>query len=181
MSGTPTSMSITGEQLTGRVWKFGDNIDTDVIVPGKYLIKDLPEIADHVMDGIRPGFAQECGPGDIIVGGSNFGTGSSREMAPRGLHEAGISAIVATSFARIFFRNCINVGLAPVECADAGVIEEGQSVSIDLVAGKVVVIETGVEFDAVALTDEIGEILRMGGLENYLAATFAARSTGTDS
>lgn len=166
----------SSDVLTGRVWKFGDNIDTDVIVPGKYLIRDLPEIAKHVMDGIRPGFAQECGPGDIIVGGSNFGTGSSREMAPRGLHAAGITAIVATSFARIFFRNCINVGLAPVECARAGEIEEGQRVSIDLAAGKVVNLDTGVELSAVALPDEIGEILKMGGMENYLAATLARPS-----
>jgi len=167
---------VSSDVLTGRVWKFGDNIDTDVIVPGKYLIRDLPEIAKHVMDGIRPGFAQECGPGDIIVGGSNFGTGSSREMAPRGLHAAGITAIVATSFARIFFRNCINVGLAPVECARAGEIEEGQRVSIDLAAGKVVNLDTGAELSAVALPDEIGEILQMGGMENYLAAKLARPS-----
>ena len=167
----------SSDVLTGRVWKFGDNIDTDVIVPGKYLIRDLPEIAQHVMDGIRPGFAQECGPGDVIVGGSNFGTGSSREMAPRGLHAAGVTAIVATSFARIFFRNCINVGLAPVECARAGEIDEGQRVSIDLAAGKVTVLDTGVELSAVALPDEIGEILKMGGMENYLAAKLA-RTTG---
>ncbi|MFT4864892.1 MAG: 3-isopropylmalate/(R)-2-methylmalate dehydratase small subunit [Ilumatobacter sp.] len=168
---------VSSDVLTGRVWKFGDNIDTDVIVPGKYLIRDLPEIAQHVMDGIRPGFAQECGPEDIIVGGSNFGTGSSREMAPRGLHAAGITAIVATSFARIFFRNCINVGLAPVECARAGEIEEGQRVSIDLAAGKVVILDTGVELSAVALPEEIGEILKMGGMENYLAVKLA-RPTG---
>ena len=84
----------------GKAWTFGDNIDTDVIVPGKYLVHDLPEIAKHVMDGIRPGFAAEVAPGDIIVGGTNFGTGSSREMAPRGLQAAGIRAVVAKSFAR---------------------------------------------------------------------------------
>ena len=98
-------------------------------------------------------------------------------MAPRGLHAAGITAIVATSFARIFFRNCINVGLAPVECARAGEIEEGQRVSIDLAAGKVVILDTGVELSAVALPEEIGEILKMGGMENYLAAKLS-RPTG---
>jgi len=159
--------------IEGRVWAFGDNIDTDVIVPGKYLLHDLPEIAKHVMDGIRPGFAAEVTAGDVIVGGSNFGTGSSREMAPRGLQAAGISAIIATSFARIFFRNCINVGLAPVECAESGLIEEGQTVSIDLAAGKVTIRETGRELDAVALPPEIGAILGAGGMENYLAAKFA--------
>jgi 3-isopropylmalate/(R)-2-methylmalate dehydratase small subunit len=159
--------------IEGKVWAFGNNIDTDVIVPGKYLVHDLPEIAKHVMESIRPGFADEVSAGDVIVGGSNFGTGSSREMAPRGLQAAGIRAIIATSFARIFFRNCINVGLAPVECAKAGLIEEGQTVSVDLAAGKVTILDTGEELDAVALPPEIGEILGVGGMENYLEAKFA--------
>ena len=162
--------------IDGKVWKFGDNLDTDVIVPGKYLIHDLPEIAKHVMEGIRPDFAAQITAGDIIVGGTNFGTGSSREMAPRGLQAAGISAIVARSFARIFFRNCINVGLAPVECAEADVIEEGQQVSIDLGAGKITVIDTGRELDSVALPAEIGAILDIGGMENYLAVKFGRAS-----
>jgi len=98
-------------------------------------------------------------------------------MAPRGLQAAGASAIIARSFARIFFRNCINVGLPPVECADADLIEEGQRVSIDLGVGKITVIDTGRELDAVALPDEIGEILNAGGMENYLAAKFHRTST----
>ncbi len=160
-----------GGPIEGTAWVFGDNIDTDVIVPGKYLVHDLPEIAKHVMDGIRPGFAQEISPGDIVVGGRNFGNGSSREMAPRGLQAAGVGAVVARSFARIFFRNCINVGLAPVECGDADRIEEGQRLSIDLAAGRITVIDTGEVLDAVALPEEIGSILAVGGMENYLAAT----------
>lgn len=163
--------------IEGQVWKFGDNVDTDVIVPGKYLVHDLPEIALHVMEGIRPGFAQECAPGDIIVGGSNFGTGSSREMAPRGLQAAGIGAIVARTFARIFFRNCINVGLAPVECADADAIEEGQRISVDLARGRVTVIDSGVELDAVPLPDEIAAILQAGGMENFLAARLSGATS----
>jgi len=159
--------------IDGKVWVFGDNIDTDVIVPGKYLVHDLPEIAKHVMDGIRPGFATEVSVGDVIVGGTNFGTGSSREMAPRGLQAAGIRAVIAKSFARIFFRNCINVGLAPVECAEADAIEEGKRVSIDVAAGTVTILDTGRVLDAVALPAEIGEILGAGGMENFLAAKFA--------
>jgi 3-isopropylmalate/(R)-2-methylmalate dehydratase small subunit len=162
--------------IDGKVWKFGDHIDTDVIVPGKYLVHDLPEIAKHVLEGVRPGFAEQIRAGDIIVGGSNFGTGSSRELAPRGLQAAGASAIVARSFARIFFRNCINVGLPPVECAEVDLIEEGQRVSIDLGAGKITVIDSGRELDAVALPDEIGAILNAGGMENYLAAKFRGMS-----
>lgn len=156
--------------IEGKVWKFGDNVDTDAIVAGKYLVHDLPEIAKHVMEGIRSDFATACSPGDIIVGGTNFGTGSSREMAPRGIQAAGISAVLAQSFARIFFRNCINVGLAPVECAEADVIEEGQRVSIELTEGRVTVLDTGQVLNAVPLPDEIGAILAVGGLENYLAA-----------
>lgn len=162
--------------LEGPVWKFGDNVDTDSIVPGKYLVHDLPEIAKHVLEGVRPEFASECAPGDIVVAGRNFGTGSSREMAPRGIQAAGITAIVAESFARIFFRNCINVGLAPIECADAGVIEEGQRVSIDVIHGTVTVLDTGRQLDAVALPDTIAEILHAGGMENYLADKFAGGS-----
>lgn len=163
--------------IDGRVWKFGDNIDTDVIVPGKYLIHDLPEIAKHVMEGVRPDFPQLVGPGDIVVGGTNFGTGSSREMAPRGIQATGVIAVVARSFARIFYRNCINVGLAPVECAEADLIEEGQHISIDLAVGRVKVLDTGQELDAVALPAEIGAILGAGGMENFLAAKFNGEAT----
>jgi len=159
--------------IEGTVWKFGDNVDTDVIVPGKYLIGDLADIASHVMEGIRPGFADLASPGDVIVGGKNFGTGSSREMAARGIQAAGIVAIVAESFARIFFRNCINVGLVPVECPTAIAIEEGQTVRIDTEAGEVVVIETGVTHTAIALPEEIGVILRAGGLEPFLEQQFS--------
>jgi 3-isopropylmalate/(R)-2-methylmalate dehydratase small subunit len=163
--------------VEGPVWKFGDNIDTDSIVPGRYLVFDLPKIAEHVLEGVRPEFASECAPGDIIVAGRNFGTGSSREMAPRGIQAAGITAIVAKSFARIFFRNCINVGLAPIECAEADVIEEGQRISIDVVRGMVTVLQTGQKLDAVALPATIAEILHAGGMENYLAAKFSEGST----
>jgi 3-isopropylmalate/(R)-2-methylmalate dehydratase small subunit len=154
--------------IEGRVWKFGDNIDTDAIVPGKYLIQETSEIARHIMDGARPGFADLVRPGDVIVGGANFGTGSSRDPAVKGLQAAGIQAIVAESFARIFFRNCINAGLAPVECAAAGRIEEGQVVQIDLLKGKVTVIDTGEVLEAVPLPTEIAVILDAGGLVEFM-------------
>lgn len=154
--------------IEGRVWKFGDNIDTDAIVPGKYLIQETSEIARHIMDGARPGFADLVRPGDVIVGGANFGTGSSRDPAVKGLQAAGVQAIVAESFARIFFRNCINAGLAPVECAAAGRIEEGQVVQIDLREGKVTVIDTGEVLEAVPLPTEIAVILDAGGLVEFM-------------
>lgn len=154
--------------IEGRVWKFGDDIDTDAIVPGKYLIQETSEIARHIMDGARPGFADLVRPGDVIVGGANFGTGSSRDPAVKGLQAAGVQAIVAESFARIFFRNCINAGLAPVECAAAGRIEEGQVVQIDLMEGKVTVIDTGEVLEAVPLPTEIAVILDAGGLVEFM-------------
>lgn len=150
--------------IEGRAWKFGDNVDTDVIIPGKYLILPADEAAEHVMAGIRPGFATEVSPGDIIVAGSNFGTGSSRESAPRAIKGAGIAAVVAKSFARIFFRNCINVGLPPVECSRADEIDEGMRLRVDVDNGRVEVIDTGESLDAVPLPDEINQILKAGGL-----------------
>lgn len=158
--------------IEGAAWKFGDNVDTDVIIPGKYLILPADQAAEHVMAGIRPGFANEVSPGDVIVAGENFGTGSSRESAPRAIKDAGIAAIVAESFARIFFRNCINVGLAPVECAGASAIEEGMRVRVDVDNGRVEVIDTGESYDAVPLPEEIGAILKAGGLVPLLQERF---------
>ena len=160
--------------IEGKAWKFGDNVDTDVIVPGKYLILPADEIAEHVMDGIRPGFAAEVSDGDVIVGGANFGTGSSRESAPRAIKDVGIRAIVAVSFARIFFRNCINVGLPPIECPRAGEIEEGQTVRVDMDSGRVEVADTGLVLDAVALPEEVSVILEAGGLEPLLRRRFSS-------
>jgi 3-isopropylmalate/(R)-2-methylmalate dehydratase small subunit len=160
--------------IEGRVWKFGDDVDTDSIVPGKYLIQDISQIAGHIMEGIRPGFADLVGPGDIIVGGQNFGTGSSRDPAVKAIQAAGIQAIVAESFARIFFRNCINAGLAPVECGGAGKVEEGQRVRINLAIGEITVVETGVVLEAVPLSGEIASILDAGGLVDYLRREFEA-------
>jgi 3-isopropylmalate/(R)-2-methylmalate dehydratase small subunit len=156
----------------GRVWRFGDDIDTDLIVPGRYLMHELPEIASHVMEGVRPGFSDLVHEGDIVVAGENFGSGSSREMAARALRETGIGAVVAKSFSRIFFRNSINVGLAPVECPGAGVIEEGQTVRIDIDLGEVLVVETGSYLPAKSLPSEVAAIMEAGGLVSFLKTRF---------
>ncbi|RLF07916.1 MAG: 3-isopropylmalate dehydratase [Thermoprotei archaeon] len=157
--------------IKGRVWKFGDNIDTDVIIPFKYKARTLDpkELAQHVMEGIDPDFARKVKPGDIIVAGKNFGCGSSREQAPLAIKAAGIAAIVAESFARIFFRNAINIGLPVLEVK--GISEktdEGDLLEIDLLQGTVKNLTKNMAFKAAPLPDMIMEILKEGGLVNYL-------------
>ena len=148
--------------IIGRVWKFGDDVDTDVIIPGKYLrTKDMQVFAAHAMEGIDPEFAKKVKEGDIIVAENNFGCGSSREQAPLALKYAGVSCVVAKSFARIFFRNAINVGLplmeADVEC------EDGDEIEVDLLKGEVRVPGKGV-FRGNKLPDFLLEMLTDGGL-----------------
>lgn len=148
--------------IIGRVWKFGDNIDTDVIIPGKYLrTKNMEVFAVHAMEGIDPEFAKKVEHGDIIVAGTNFGCGSSREQAPLALKYAGVACVIAKSFARIFFRNAINVGLplmeADVECQD------GCEARVDLLKGEVEVSRKSI-FKGNKLPDFLLEILTDGGL-----------------
>ena len=151
-------------RISGRVWKFGDNIDTDVIIPGKYLrTTDMSVFASHVMEGIDPLFSQKVQKGDIIVAGKNFGCGSSREQAPLALKHAGIACVVAESFARIFFRNAINIGLpiieAKIEC------DENDTIEIDLEKGLVK--NKGKSYAGTRLPDFLREILADGGLVEH--------------
>jgi len=147
--------------IKGKAWLFGDDVDTDVIIPGKYLrTTDMQVFADHAMEGVDPGFPKKVKKGDVIVAGDNFGCGSSREQAPLALKYAGVSCVVAKSFARIFFRNAINVGLPLME-ADVSCIE-GDTVGIDLVQGTVEV--NGTTFKGNKLPDFLLEILTDGGL-----------------
>ncbi len=148
--------------IKGRVWKFGDDVDTDVIIPGKYLrTKDMQVFAAHAMEGIDPEFSKKVIYGDIIVAGTNFGCGSSREQAPLALKHAGIACVIAKSFARIFFRNAINVGLPLME-ADIG-CQEGDIIEIDLLKGEVNVPGKGI-FKGNKLPDFLLEMLTDGGL-----------------
>ncbi|HUI40094.1 MAG TPA: 3-isopropylmalate dehydratase small subunit [Methanothrix sp.] len=147
--------------IRGKAWIFGDDVDTDVIIPGKYLrTKDTSLWAKHVMEGLDPQFAASVQKGDIIVAGRNFGSGSSREQAPRALKEAGVAAVVARSFARIFYRNAINVGLPLVEAEVEAKV--GDQVEVDLLAGTVVV---GARvFQGTKMPDFLLQILQDGGL-----------------
>ncbi len=155
-------------KMEGIVVKVGDHIDTDVIIPGRYLgITDPAELGKHALEGLDPSFPAKLKPGVILVAGRNFGCGSSREEAPVALKAAGVRCIVAKSFARIFYRNAINVGLPIVECSDIqSYVKDGDKISIDLSSGTIEV--AGVEFKFKPLPDFILRILEAGGLTNYI-------------
>lgn len=158
------------KKIEGKVWKFRDSIDTDVIIPGRYLrALNLDELAAHVMEAEDPNFAQNVQQGDIIVAGWNFGCGSSREQAPVALKHAGISAIVAKSFARIFYRNAINVGL-PVVVADVEA-QKGEILCIDLEKGIIENKTTNQTFQIQPFKKFMLEILQDGGLVKHYLKT----------
>jgi len=157
--------------ISGKVWKFGDAIDTDVIIPARYLILPLDEMKQYAMEPIRSEFAGQVGKGDVIVGGRNFGCGSSREQAPAVLKELGITAIVAVSFARIFFRNAINLGIPLVECEEIySQVEEGDNLQIDFSTGKLRIPDRNLSFSGSKLPDFLLEIIEDGGLIPHLVS-----------
>jgi len=155
--------------IRGRAHKFGDNMDTDAIIPATYAnLTDPAELGRHCMEHIDPGFARRVEAGDIIVGGSNFGCGSSREIAPWAIKGARISCVVAKSFARIFFRNAINIALPLLQCPE-GVegTEEGDSLEIDLFKGEIRNLTRTKVFKAAPYPDFIRELVAAGGLVEY--------------
>jgi 3-isopropylmalate/(R)-2-methylmalate dehydratase small subunit len=155
--------------LKGRAFKFGDNISTDHITPGRlaHLRSNLPELAKHVLEDADATFASRVKPGDFVVAGSNFGLGSSREHAPVVIKMAGVSAVLAKSFARIFFRNAINVGL-PVLICDTDKISDGDELEVDLSAGTVNDVTSGSRLTFGRIHDVMLRILEEGGLVSYL-------------
>jgi 3-isopropylmalate/(R)-2-methylmalate dehydratase small subunit len=156
--------------IEGAVWKFGDNIDTDVIIPAPYLVTtDSAELGKHCMEGVDPTFSEKVEPGDIIVAGKNFGCGSSREHAPMAIKGAGISCVVAESFARIFYRNAFNMGLAIFEAP--GVFEgigAGDRISINPDTGEITDETNGRRFCANAIPPFMQELIKAGGLMSYV-------------
>jgi 3-isopropylmalate/(R)-2-methylmalate dehydratase small subunit len=159
---------MSGRILRGKAHVYGDNIDTDAIIAGKYTkTLDAASLAAHVLEDLDPGFAARLAPGDILVAGRNFGCGSSREQAPLALKTAGIGAVVARSFARIFFRNAINIGLPLVELPEAET-RTGNELAIDLAAGTVADLTGGRTYRASALPPIMMAILEAGGLAAYL-------------
>ncbi|MBN9425704.1 MAG: 3-isopropylmalate dehydratase [Burkholderiales bacterium] len=148
----------------GRVWRFGDDVDTDAMAPGAYMQFGVDRIAQHCLSSLRPEFPVEVAIGDIVVGGSNFGMGSSREQAPQALVRLGVRAVVAVSFAGLFYRNALNVGLAAVECPRAKEIADGVRARIDLAAGHFEIPATGVTLPCEPIPAFLLELLNDGGL-----------------
>lgn len=156
-------------RFTGKVWRYGDNVDTDVIIPARYLnTANMKELAAHAMEDIDPTFAGQVQTGDIIVAGKNFGCGSSREHAPGALKAAGVACVVAESFARIFYRNAINIGLPLIELGEGEInIKAGDTLAVDLAAGQAENLATGETFAIPALPGFIQDIAHAGGLVTY--------------
>ncbi len=158
--------------VTGKAFKYGDNVDTDVIIPARYLNAPSPEeLAKHCMEDIDPDFTAKVQPGDIVVGGANFGCGSSREHAPIAIRACGVRCVIAASFARIFYRNAINIGFPILECPEAAAaIRNGDAVSVDFDSGKIHDETTGQDFQAAAFPAFINRIIEHDGLLPYLKA-----------
>ena len=156
--------------LEGKVWRYGDNIDTDVIIPARYLNSfDPKELAEHCMVDIDESFASNVQEGDIMVGGKNFGCGSSREHAPIAIKASGVPVVIAASFARIFYRNGINIGLPLLEIGDnVEKIKAGDKIRVDLNEGVVENLSTGESFKSHPLPGFIQDIAKAGGLVNYV-------------
>ena len=157
-------------KANGRVHKYGDNIDTDVIIPARHLnTANHKELASHCMEDIDTEFVHKVKDGDIMVGGWNFGCGSSREHAPIAIKESGISCVIAKTFARIFYRNAINIGLAILECEEAGdKIQDGDEVAIDFDTGIITNVTRNETYQALPFPDFIKEIIAKGGLLNSI-------------
>lgn len=156
--------------LQGKVWKFGNDVDTDVIIAARYLnTSDPAELAKYCMEDGDPTFAAKVNTGDIMVAGKNFGCGSSREHAPIAIKAAGVSCVVAKSFARIFYRNAFNIGLPILECPEAvDEVNEGDVISVDVGSGAIVNQTTGKTYQAVPIPDFMRQIIDAGGLIGYV-------------
>ena len=157
-------------EICGKVFKYGDNVDTDVIIPARYLnTADANELAKHCMEDIDATFVSKVAPGDIMVAGRNFGCGSSREHAPLAIKASGISCVIASTFARIFYRNAINIGLPIMECPDAvDSIAAGDQLSVDLSSGTITDITSGKTFKAEPFPTFMQDLIAAGGLAAYM-------------
>ncbi len=158
--------------LTGSAWVYGDNIDTDILAPGPYMKASLAELASHCMEAIDRDFAQHVQTGDIVVGGEAFGIGSSREQAAQALVELGVAAVVAKSFARIFYRNALNLGLPVLFCPSLNNVDKGDKLTVDPLNGRVTNLTKQQTFDCEPIPEQLMEIVNAGGLMPFLKAKF---------
>jgi 3-isopropylmalate/(R)-2-methylmalate dehydratase small subunit len=163
--------------ICGRVWKYGDNVDTDAIIAARYLnTSSEAELAAHCMEDVDPTFAKAVKRGDVIVAGKNYGCGSSREHAPLALRACGVSCVVAESFARIFYRNAMNIGLPILECAEAArATQAGQTLEIDLASGRIRNLATDRTYQAIPYPPFMLELIAAGGLVPYTRAKLHAQ------
>jgi 3-isopropylmalate/(R)-2-methylmalate dehydratase small subunit len=155
--------------VKARAVKFGDNVDTDVILPGKYLVLTDPiELGKHAMEGLSPDFAARSAEGVVIVAGENFGQGSSREHAPVALKASGVRCVIAQSFARIFYRNAINIGLPALECWEISKVNDGDELSVDLERGEITNLTTGATASVHPIPSNLLQVLKDGGIIEHL-------------
>ena len=165
-------MMSTGSKIMGRAWVYGDNVDTDVIIPARYLsTSDPSDLVLHCMEDLDASFATSVINGDVIVAGANFGCGSSREHAPIAIKASGVSCVVASSYARIFYRNAINIGLPILECPDAsvpGAVNKGDEMEIDLASGEITNKTNGKTFKAAPAPEFLQSLFAAGGLVPYV-------------
>jgi 3-isopropylmalate dehydratase small subunit len=153
--------------LEGRAWVFGDQVDTDLLAPGPYMKKPLAELAAHCLEAIAPEFARDVRPGDLVVGGIGFGIGSSREQAVQALLHLGVAGIVAKSYARIFYRNALNLGLPALACPGIDV-RDGERIRIEPLTGRIVNLDRGLAFDCEPIPPALFDVVAAGGLMPWL-------------
>ncbi len=167
-------------KIQGRAWKYGENVDTDVIIPARYLnVSTAEELAKHCMEDIDPAFAGSVRPGDIILAGENFGCGSSREHAPLAIKEAGVGCVIAASFARIFYRNAINIGLPILESPQAArEAKKGHEIEAEIEAGLIRNLTTGKTYRTAPYSEFMLEIIHAGGLVPYTRKSIEERRVG---
>ncbi|HEX6530523.1 MAG TPA: 3-isopropylmalate dehydratase [Burkholderiales bacterium] len=158
-----------------RAWVLGDNVDTDMLAPGRYMKFGVEEIAKHCLESVRPDFSSTVKPGDVVVAGRNCGTGSSREQAPAALKQLGVAAVIAESFAGIFFRNSLNLGLPALVCKDAKSIRDGDSLKIDY--DKSVIVNGGKQLAFEPIPPHLLQMVRDGGLIPHLEKRLKCRTT----
>jgi 3-isopropylmalate/(R)-2-methylmalate dehydratase small subunit len=160
-----------------RAWVFGDDIDTDVLAPGRYMKAEIAEIAKHCLEAVEPSFASKVAPGDFVVAGRNFGAGSSREQAPAALKHLGVAALVAESFAGLFYRNALNLGLPALVCRDAKRIRQGDELKLDFEKSTILNLKTGDALAFEPIPAHLMQMVRDGGLLPHLEKRLKCRTT----